>query len=80
MSFMFEVFYTAPVDTSREQELSSLMAPFGGKLTWRDLPAHPACLAISLYFEFDDRRNAEKAAKLLYEQGVHVEGICDYGD
>lgn len=80
MSFLCQVYYTLPVDSAKEHELSVKMACFGGKLTARDLPTHPACLAITLFFEFDDRHNAEEAAKLLYEQGVHVEGPYNYGD
>ncbi len=56
------------------------MTPFGGRLTCKELPTHPACVAITLTFEFDDWHNAEEAAKLLFEQGVHVEGPGDYGE
>jgi len=81
MSFMFEVYYREPTDPSREDRLSALLVPFGGRLTFREEPtAHSVSRAVVLTYEFDDLQSAEKAAKTLQGSGERVDGSMDYGD
>lgn len=76
MSYMFEVYYRPPTDISKEADLTSRVAEFGGRLDCReDATEHTG---IILTYEFDDRDSAVKTADLLRERGEHVLGPMDY--
>ena len=80
MSFMFEVYYKAPPDPRKEADLAQRVAGLGGRLDHREMAEPGANGAVCLTFEFDGRANAEAAARVLREQGEHVEGPVDYGE
>jgi hypothetical protein len=80
MSFMFEIYYRAPVDPKREAALSAQASRFGGHLDYREEPQGPGEGAVCLTYEFDDLAKAEAAADLLRQRGEHVEGPVDYGE
>lgn len=79
MSFMFEVYYRQPPDTQKEAALMERVVSLGGRMTYREVPDDGITAAVCLTYEFDDRDAVEAAAKLLREQGEHVEGPSDYG-
>lgn len=78
MSFMFEVYYRPPPDQHREAVLTAQVTPFGGRLTYREVPGNGGTGGVCLTYEFDERRNAEIAAEALRSAGEHVEGPVDY--
>ena len=65
MSYMFEVYYRAPVDSKREAMLEKEIAKFGGSLTHREHPTGTEALSCCLTFEFDKIEQAESAAKIV---------------
>jgi hypothetical protein len=78
MSFMFEVYYSAPEDKAREARLVADITAGGGRLDYRefaDSVPGPICLT----FEFDNREQAENVAAVLRSRGEHVEGVSSYG-
>jgi hypothetical protein len=75
MSFMFEIYYKAPVDRSREATLTTQASRFGGKLDYQEEEG-----TVCLTYEFEDLAKAEAAAALLRRSGEHVEGPQDYGE
>ena len=79
MSYMFEVYYRAPVNSKREAMLVREIGKLGGYLSHREHPtgteAHTSCLT----FEFDAFEQAESAAKVVIANGHHVEGPVAYG-
>ncbi|HID31559.1 MAG TPA: hypothetical protein EYP19_16370 [Desulfobacterales bacterium] len=79
MSIMFEVYYKAPPDPRKEAELTVQISRLGGHLTFRENPDEYGSASVCLTYEFDDLSLAEIAAKLLRQQGEHVEGPVDYG-
>ena len=79
MSFMFEVYYRAPVDRQRETALTARVKGFGGRLSYREAPDEDRRGGVCLTYEFDDCDQAEVAAQVLRERGEHVEGPVDYG-
>ena len=80
MSFMFEVYYGRPADVPKEATLTAKVSSLGGRLTYREVPEKDELGGICLIYEFDDLNQAELAAKILREQGEHIEGPMDYGD
>jgi len=79
MSFMFEVYYKAPVDRQREASLTDRVARFGGHLDFRE-ETPGARGSVCLTYESDHLDRAEAAAETLRQGGEHVEGPVDYGD
>ena len=79
MSTMFEVYYKTPPDPRKEAELTVQISGFGGHLTFQEYPDGYGLASVCLTYEFDDPSLAETAAKLLRQQGEHVEGPVDYG-
>jgi hypothetical protein len=80
MSFMLEVYYKAPADPRKEADLTQRVAGLGGRLDYREAVEGSVNGAVCLTFEFDGRADAEAAARVLREQGEHVEGPVDYGE
>ncbi len=78
MSYMFEVYYRAPADLPKEAVLTQRVSRLGGRLGYREGPEGGANGSICLTYEFDRRDQAEAAARVLREQGEHVEGPVDY--
>ena len=79
MSYMFEVYYRSPVDPDREADLTQRVTALGGRLDYREPPQGDENGSICLTFEFDRGDEAETAARVLRQQGEHVEGPVDYG-
>jgi len=81
MSFMFEVYYKAPINKNREKLISREAMRFGVELTFREEPGprDDVRQSICLTYEFDNLAKAEEAAEALRILGEHVEGPCDYG-
>lgn len=79
MSFMFEVYYPAPVDHPRESRISEVVARFGGEVTYREEPSGWPSRGVCLTCEFPGREPAEAATVFLREIGEQVEGPVDYG-
>ncbi len=79
MSFMFEVYYQAPVDREREGKITAVVARLGGLLDCREDPAEGGAGAVCLTYEFDELEPARVAADSLRQQGDHVEGPVSYG-
>ena len=78
MSYMFEVYYNAPANPTKEAAITNRVAGLGGRLDYReDATEHTG---ICLTFEFDDHEKAMKAAIALREFGEHVEGPMDYAE
>ena len=77
MSIMFEVYYHAPEDTSREAALTANIISHGGRLDNREVGGE-LLQGVCLTYEFDDRGIAEEVATALRSQGIHVEGPVDY--
>ena len=80
MSYMFEVYYRLPHDPEKEKALTQRVAGLGGRLDYREPSQSKARGSICLTFEFGRREEAEAAARVLREQGEHVEGPVDYGE
>jgi len=78
MSIMFEVYYRTPIDEQRETRILREVTRHGGGLTYEEKPQCPETSAICLTYEFNDRKSAEDAARVLRELGEHVEGPGDY--
>jgi hypothetical protein len=76
---MFEVYYRSPADAEKEKALTQRVAALGGRLDYREAPQSERNGSICLTFEFGLRDEAESAARVLREQGEHVEGPVDYG-
>ena len=79
MSFMFEVYCRPPTDPKKEAALTARASSLGGRLSYREAPDEEGSDGVCLTYEFDDRDQAELAAKALRDQGEHVEGPVDYG-
>lgn len=79
MSFMFEIYYKPPPDLQKEAGLTARVASLGGRLSYREVPEAGAKGGVCLTFEFDAPDQAATAARVLREQGEHVEGPVDYG-
>jgi hypothetical protein len=77
---MFEVYYKAPADPRKEEDLIQRVSGWRGRLDYREAPESGPNGAICLTFEFDQRDEAEAAAGVLREQSEHVEGPVDYGN
>lgn len=76
MSFMFEVFYKAPVDDAREQKIAAEIAQWKGKLIYREEPeSGGATSAVCLTFVFGELSFAENASERVRQLGEHVEEI-----
>ena len=81
MSIMFEVLYGAPSNLEKEAQIASVLAEFGGRMTFKEEPSTDRLSqAVCLTCEFDDYPAAEAAAIRLRELGEHIEGPMDYGD
>jgi len=80
MSVMLEVYYRAPYDATREENLSSEVRTFGGKLTFREEPDTEVSSAICLTYEFDTRDAALRCEQRLLALNEHVEGPAEYGE
>jgi hypothetical protein len=79
MSYLLEVYYRPPADAQKEEALTSRLLAMGGRLTYREAPKVGASRGICLSYEFAQRDQAAAAARLLRDQGEHVEGPVDYG-
>ncbi len=79
MSFMFEVYYRQPADPQKEAALTTRVSTLGGRPSFREGSDKDGSGSVCLTYEFDDPDLAEAAAKMLREQGEHVEGPVDYG-
>ena len=81
VSVMLEVLYRSPRDSKREANIESMLAAFGGNLTYREEPVKPEDnQTVCLTYEFSQRQSAELAASKLREVGEHVQGPMDYGE
>lgn len=78
MSYMFEVYYNAPINNELEDRILKEVRDYGGWFDYRDLPSL-ALNAIILSYEFDNLEMAERAAIHLQGLGYYVEGPVDYG-
>jgi hypothetical protein len=74
MSFLFELYYSAPEDRAREVRAIADVETFRGRLDFREVGK-----SIILTFEFDEIENAETAANLLRSRNEHIEGPSSYG-
>ena len=79
MSFMFEVYYKAPVDLKREEEITGVVERLGGSLDCRVTPNGTGSNAVCLTYEFNEFESARAAAAYLRQRGDHVEGPVSYG-
>ena len=79
MTYMFEVYYKAPVDPKKEAVLQERVCELGGRLDYREEAQDNAFASVTLTYEFDHLEQAEAAAESLRRQGEHVEGPQDYG-
>lgn len=79
MSFMFEVYYRPPADPQKEAVLTTRVSGLGGRLSYRESPNGGGGGGVCLTYEFDDYNQAAVAARVLREQGEHVEGPVEYG-
>jgi hypothetical protein len=79
MSFMFEVYYNAPIDETREIRITEQVKKLGGRLDYREGPNTHGPNWIVLTFDFDDFDTALAAADLLRTQGERVDGPYNYG-
>ena len=79
MSYMFEVYYKAPPDPIKEEELKLQISKLGGHLTFQEYPHEYGSSRVCLTCEFDDLSLAETVAESLRQQGEYVEGPVDYG-
>jgi hypothetical protein len=79
MSYMFEVYYKPPVNSQRETALTKQVEGLGGCLDFREEPTLPEMGGICLTYEFESYDLANTAAKVLRDQGEHVEGPVEYG-
>src|SRR3954464_859218 len=79
MSYMLEVYYRPPADSSKESTLAERVSSFGGRLDYREAPGIGEPGGVCLTFEFEDWGRAQAAAEALRQQGEHVEGPADYG-
>ncbi len=80
MSYMFEVYYKAPVDSGKESRLAEIVSHMGGALTYREAPPATGSESVCLTFEFTEFASAQSAAVSLRNRGEHVEGPVDYGN
>ena len=79
MSFMFEVYYKAPVDLKREEEITGVVERLGGSLDCRETPNGTSSNAVCLTYQFSELESARAAATSLRQRGDHVEGPVSYG-
>jgi hypothetical protein len=79
MSFMFEVYYKAPVDLKREEEITGVVKRLGGTLDCREAPNGTSSDAVCLTYEFRELESAQEAAASLRQRGDHVEGPVTCG-
>jgi hypothetical protein len=79
MTYMFEVYYAAPVDLEKEEEITCLVKRLGGSLDYREASEGANSNAVCLTYEFDELQSAREAAESLRERGDHVEGPVSYG-
>jgi hypothetical protein len=80
MSYMFEVYYKAPVDLNKEEEITGVVARLGGALDYRETPDDAGTNnAVCLTYEFHELESARAAADALRQRGDHVEGPVSYG-
>ena len=81
MSFMFEVYYSAPKDPAREVRIANLCRARGGEITYReDADESSVSQSICLTCEFASVDAANEVANQLRDLHEHVEGPVDYGD
>ncbi len=78
MSYIIEVFYRGPVDSRREELISSEALRFGGQLDFRESSGTNS-KGLCLTFEFNDNKSDERAAEGIRELGKHVAGPAEYG-
>lgn len=79
MAYMFEVYYKAPANGTKEEALTEQVSRYGGRLDYREEPVEADSQAVVLTYEFDEAERAEEVAELLRQQGEHVEGPVGYG-
>jgi hypothetical protein len=79
MSYMFEVYYKAPVDSKKEEEITGVVSRLGGSLDYRETPTGTGTNAVCLTYEFSELESARAAADALRQRGAHVEGPISYG-
>jgi len=79
MTWMCEVYYSAPSDTAREQRIAGVVARHGGSLGFREPPQSDGPQTVVLTYEFAELDHADAAAKDLRASREHVEGPYPYG-
>jgi hypothetical protein len=81
MSWMFEVYYKAPVDTQLEARIRAAILPWEGAVTCHETPGpgEPRQVVV-VTCESPTEEQADQAAEALRHAGYHVEGPYDYGD
>ena len=75
MTWMFELYFKQPCAPEQEQAAITAVAPYGGRLDFREISQANICLT----FEFEKRSKAEAAHQSLFNRGLHVEGVGEYG-
>ena len=79
MTWMCEVYCSAPSDTAREQRIAGVVARHGGLLGFREPPQLDGPQTVVLTYEFAELDHADAATKDLRASREHVEGPCQYG-
>ena len=77
-SFMFEIYYKAPVSSEREEAIASALKPFGGRLDCHEYSGGSDGPVI-LTYEFGSLEQANAGAEVVRALGEHVEGPGPYG-
>lgn len=75
---MFEVYYLAPTEPSREARIMEVVAARHGRLDYKEAPELDGNHNVCLTYEFDSLRDAETAMRELRSQGERVEGPQRY--
>ena len=72
---MFELYIKQPCTAEDEQSVLEAVEPYCGRLDYRESSQSNVCLTL----EFEDQQQAEAAHQLLFDRGLHVEGVGEYG-
>jgi hypothetical protein len=75
---MFEVYYFARADASKDAALTRRVENLGGHLSYREDSEEKGLESVCLTFEFERLDQADAAAELLRISGEYVGGPADY--
>ena len=79
MSYMFEIYYSAPEDVEREARILAVVTANQGRLDCRELPEN-SIGTICLTCEFPNEEQAEIAMQSVKNLGEYTEGSYAYGE